>query len=95
MPRAAPFEVLDDVGDVGVVAFDPRLLERLIEQAPGRADERPSLEVLTVARLLAHEHHRRLAGAFAEHRLRRVAVERARGAAGGGAAQRGEREASG
>ena len=48
---------------------------------PGRTDERPAGQVLLVAGLLADEHDRRVERAFAEHRLRRVLVEVAAGAA--------------
>jgi hypothetical protein len=51
-----PFEVLDDVRDVDRRAVDPGRVERLVEKAPGGADERPAGAVLGVARLLADEH---------------------------------------
>jgi hypothetical protein len=37
---ALPLEVFHHVGDVGIVAIDPRFLERAIEQRAGRTDER-------------------------------------------------------
>src|SRR5581483_3302354 len=52
-----PFEVLDHVGHVDLGAVDTRSLQRLVEQVPGRSDERAALLVLLVAGLLAHEHH--------------------------------------
>ena len=42
---------------------------------PAGPDERPSGEILLVARLLADEHDRRVERAFAEHRLGRILVE--------------------
>src|ERR687887_611324 len=73
-PLAArlPLEVLDDVRDVGLPPVDPRLLERLVEDPAGRADERLPRLVLLVAGLLADEHHVRRPRALAEHCLRRV-----------------------
>src|SRR5690348_2483553 len=60
LPARLPLEVLDRVRDVDLPAVDPREIERLVEQAPRRPDERAALLVLLVARLLADEHHRRL-----------------------------------
>src|SRR5512144_361143 len=51
-----PLEVLDDVGDVGVAALDFGLLQRLVQDPPGWADERMALDVLAVAGLLADQH---------------------------------------
>ncbi len=65
-----PFEVLDGVRHVGRCTVDPRLDECVVEHAAGRPDERPAGSVLLVARLLAHEHDRRLPRALAEHGLR-------------------------
>ena len=62
-------EMLDRIGDVDRRAVDPGLLERDVEQLPGRADERPSGEVLLVTRLLADEHDRGIQRTFAEHGL--------------------------
>ena len=69
---ARPFEVLDRVGDVDVLAVDARGFERAIEQLAGRSDERASGGVLDVSGLLADDHESRAAGALAEHRLGRV-----------------------
>ena len=54
-----PLEVLDDIGHVGIVAIDPRILERSVEDSAGRAHEWFPREVLAVARLLSYEHHPR------------------------------------
>ena len=72
-----PLEVLDRVGDVEVLAIDPRRLERAVEQASRRPDERQSLLVLLVAGLLADQHHARVRVAGAEHRLGGVGPQRA------------------
>jgi hypothetical protein len=73
--------VLDGVRHVGRGAVDPRLLECLVEQPAGRADEGRPREILLVAWLLADEHHLRAERALAEDGLRRVGVERAAAAA--------------
>ena len=80
-PRGLPLEVLDHVRHVGRLAVDARLQERLVQEPAGRADERASLEILSVAGLLADEHHRRPARALAEDRLRSRQVQRAGGTA--------------
>src|SRR3546814_4963003 len=74
-------EMLDRVGDVDLAAFDSGLVERAIEHPPRRADEGATGQILLIARLLADQHDRGAAGAFAEHRLRRVLIERATRAA--------------
>src|SRR6185369_10029109 len=70
-------EVLDRVGDVDLAARDAELLERAGEKLPGRTDEGTALQILLVARLLAHEHQPGAAAAFAADRLRRVLADRA------------------
>jgi hypothetical protein len=55
-----PFEMLDGIGDVEMLAVDAGSLERLIEQPSGGTDERQSLLVFLVAGLLADEHHARV-----------------------------------
>src|SRR5262249_40216552 len=57
-------------------AVDAGFGERAIEHGAGRADERLALQVLLVARLLAHEHDARMRRPLAEHGLRRILVER-------------------
>jgi hypothetical protein len=79
--------VLDHVGHIGQLAVDAGLGEGLVEHAPGRADERASLPVLAVARLLADQHHLGGGGALAEHGLGGVAVQVAGCAPGRGRAQ--------
>ena len=74
----APLEVLHRVGQVHGVAVDPRGRERLIEHAPGGADERLAGDVLLVTRLLADEDDLRGPTALAEHRLSGVFPEVAR-----------------
>src|SRR6185436_763950 len=84
-PLAAclPFEVLDDVRDVGARAVDACLLETLVEQPPRRPDEGMSFPVLPVAGLLPDEHQLRLRRALAEDGLRPGSPERTRLATGG------------
>src|SRR3546814_2321622 len=74
-------EMLDRVGDVDLAAFDSGLVEHAIEHPPRRADEGATGQILLIARLLADQHDRGADGAFAEHRLRRVLIERATRAA--------------
>jgi hypothetical protein len=62
-------EMLDRVGDVDVVARDPRSLESLVEDLSGRAHERVALDVLAVAGLLTDQHQVRVPGTLAHHRL--------------------------
>src|SRR5215208_162710 len=70
LPPRGPLEVLDDVRHVRLRPIDACLVHRLIEQAPSWADERLPFAVLAVARLLADEHHLRLAATLAEDGLR-------------------------
>ncbi len=81
-------EMLDRVGDVHAGTVDPGVAECAVEHLPGRADKRPAGKILLVAGLLADRDHRRVGRSFAEHRLRRVPVERAAGAASRLVAQR-------
>jgi hypothetical protein len=84
--------MLDRVGHVGVPALDPGLLERFVEEAPCRTHERATLEILMVAGLLADEDEPRALPALAEHRLGRVAPERAGPAVSRGFSERCQRE---
>ena len=79
--------MFDDVGDVHLRAVDLDLLERLVEQLPGRADEGMALDVLAVARLLADEDHVGVSTTLAEDRLRAALPEWAGLALGGRLAQ--------
>src|SRR2546427_3768713 len=78
-----PFEVLDGVRDVGAAAVDTCLLERLVEDTSGGADERFSFPVLPIAGLLSDEHDLGVLGAIAEDGLGAGLVE-VTGAATGG-----------
>src|SRR5581483_5090689 len=78
-----PLEMLNRIRHVRRGAVDTGELERLVQQAPGRADERAPRAILLVARLLADEDDARVVGALAEHRLRPRLPERAAPAAGG------------
>ena len=62
--------MLDRVRDVGEPAVDPGGRQPLVEDAPGRADEGLTGEVLLVAGLLADEDDLRALQPLAEHRLR-------------------------
>jgi hypothetical protein len=68
-------EVLDDVRDVCVPRGDSSALEALIEHPPRWANERVTLDVLAVARLLANQHQGGPAGALSHHRLGRAGIE--------------------
>ena len=85
-----PAEVLDGVGQVDAAAIDARTFERVVEHASRRAHERPALDVLVVARLLADEREARLAGPLAEYDLRASLPEIAAAAVRGGRAQGGQ-----
>ena len=89
-PARLPLEVLDRVRDVGRTAVDPDRLERLVEDAPRRADERLARAVLLVARLLADEHRGRVHRPLPEHRLGADLPQVAALTAGGGLPQRGQ-----
>src|SRR5437899_9170575 len=82
--------MLDGVGDVDALAIDARLLERLIEQPARRTDERLSLDVLAVTRLLPDKHDRCMLGTLSKHGLRARLVEIAGPAACRGIAQPGQ-----
>src|SRR3954451_3183185 len=83
-------EVLHRVRDVGVPAVDVRVGQRLVQQAPGRADERLALAVLLVAGLLTDEDDPGGLGALAEHGLGGRLPQLAGPAAGRGLAQPGQ-----
>ena len=95
LPRSSKLEVLDGVRDVGLGAVDPGLLERLVELAPGRPDERPALAVLRSPGCSPTRTNARVLRPLAEHRLRRGPPEVAAAAVRGGVAQRVERAALG
>src|SRR5262249_39938031 len=84
-------EMLNRVGDEGVIAGNAGLLQRRIEDAAGRPDERQAGEVLLVAGLLADQHEMRTYAALAGHGLGRGFVKRAARALRFGRAQLGER----
>src|SRR3546814_10779532 len=73
--------MLDRIGEEEPAAVEPGLCDRLVEQAAGGADEGPALYILLIARLFAHQHDARRRRPLARHPLRRVAIERAAGAA--------------
>ncbi len=83
-----PLEVLDHVRHVGGAPVDSSILERLIEQSAGGADERLSLTVLAVSRLLPDQHQPCGGSPGAEHGLRSRPPQLACGAARGSFAKR-------
>jgi len=70
-------EVLDRIADEGFLARDAGLLQRLVKDPPGGADERLAGEVFLVAQLLPDEHEGSPLRALAWHGLSRVAIKRA------------------
>src|SRR5262249_24004160 len=68
-------EVLDGVGDVELLARQTGFGERLLQHLTRRPDERRTLPVFVVSRLLADEDDAGAGRASAEHGLRRVAIE--------------------
>src|SRR5580704_15126373 len=84
-------EMLDRIGDEGFVARDAGVLERGIEQAASRADERFARKVFLVARLFADQHDGGVARSLAGNRLGGVAIKRAAGAAFLGFGELGQR----
>ncbi len=83
LAASLPLEVLDRVRDVGELAVDSGRLEPLVENAPGRPDERLSGQILLVPGLLANEDDLGGAPALPEDGLRARLPEVARPAAGG------------
>jgi hypothetical protein len=89
-----PLEVLDDVGDEHLRAVDAGLLETFVEQPAGGADERMTLDVFAVSRLLPDEQQLGRYGSGAENRLGRPFPERTRTTVTSVSADRGERSGS-
>src|SRR5262249_6291584 len=77
LARHLVLEMVHRTGEEHLRARNPRLRQRAVEDAPGRADERLAAEVFLVAGLLADEHDVRGPAALARHRLGCVFVERA------------------
>lgn len=67
---ARPFEVLDGIRHVDVVAVDTGCVQRAVEQLARRADERMAGFVFRVTGLFADEHHSSARRTFAENGLR-------------------------
>jgi hypothetical protein len=74
---AARFELkmLYGVRDIDFVACDSCVIERLVQNPSGRADERRSGEIFLVSGLLPDQHHLSGGGTYPEHRLRGVAIQ--------------------
>jgi hypothetical protein len=75
--------VLDHVADEDALSINARLIEGRVEEAAGRPDEWPTLEVLPVTRLLADEHEGCVLAPLSEDCLGRSLPEVARLAARG------------
>ena len=84
--------MLDDVRHVGIVAVDAGCFQSLIKHATGRADERLSLKIFVVPRLLANKNDARLAPALSKDSLRGILIEAAAPTILGCLAQRGQRD---
>ena len=76
--------MLDHVRQVHRRPVDARVLQRSVQEPARRPHEGSPLDVLVVARLLAHHHHPRILRAFAEHGLGPQAPQLARAARGCG-----------
>ena len=61
--------MLDRIRDIDPAAVDLGLVQGAFQQAARWPDERLTLQVLLVARLLADQHHPGVLGALAEHGL--------------------------
>ena len=83
-----PFEVFDDIGHVDARATDASSLQTRVEQVAGGTDERSSLSILLITRLLAEKKNLGVYRTFTEHRLSRALPERTGAAARGGASKR-------
>src|SRR5438445_6384534 len=81
-----------DVCQVGMVAFDAGCFEPLVKHATGRTDERLSLKIFVVPRLLANQNDARLAPALSKDSLRGILIEGAAPTVLGCLAQRGQRD---
>ena len=86
------FEMLDGVGHVDFAAVEARGGKRFVEQASGRPDERPPLQIFLIARHLADEDDLGISRSFAEDGLRGVLEEVAALAMSGRVAKRFEIE---
>ncbi len=91
-----PLEMLHHIGDVDVSALDAGFLQRAIEDASGRTDERRARKILFVTGLLTHEHDGSVRGRpRSEHRLGATLPEVATATPSGRLAQRGQRALAG
>src|SRR5580692_9492429 len=55
LPALFELKVFDGVGDVDRRSIDPGFLQRAVEQAAGRPDERTTLAIFLVTRLFAYK----------------------------------------
>ena len=72
---AYELEVLNRIGDVHRVPFDPRRLQRLIEEPAGRTHERLTDAILLISRLLSYENRGGTLRTLTEHSLGRIQPE--------------------
>src|SRR6185436_19944835 len=77
-----PFEVFDNIGDVGLFAIDACHFECAVEQTTGWSNKRFARQIFFVARLLADKHDHRSTRAFSKNCLRSFFPEVAGLAAG-------------
>ncbi len=83
-----PFEMLDGISDVDLLAVDACLDETSVEEMAGGTDEGVALEVFAIAGLFTDEEETRVTAAFTEDGLGGVLIQGAAVAVAGGCAQR-------
>jgi hypothetical protein len=70
-----PFEMLDGIGDIHVLALYVRFCESFVQDSPGRADEWVALPIFHVTGLFTNEDYTRLFRPFAKDALCRVFIQ--------------------
>jgi hypothetical protein len=92
-PRTArhPFEMFDDVGDVGPRSIDAGLGKAAVKQLSRRSNKPATGNVLRITRLVADQHDERTLGAFTKHGPVSAPIQRLSSAMGRGLAQAGNR----
>ena len=86
-PTRHPFEMLDDIGDIGLCPVEPGLGQTAVEQLSCRPDKGASSKVFRISWLLANKHHRRALRPLSKYGLCRVLLQVTPGAASRGVAQ--------
>ena len=69
LPPRLPVEVLHNIREVDVVAWDAGFRKRSVQQRSGRSDEGTAAEILAIPGLLTDQHDRGVRQAFTEHGL--------------------------